>query len=236
MSDTPATPEAAPEAPAATAVPVTPDASLIAPTAAAAEPTPVAAPARPDGLPDDLWDEATGVKPEAFARLAELAAADAARREGVPASPDEYKLELAEPIVGLDGKPVAINPDDPLAKAILPALHKHGLPQAALNDVLQAYAAQEVADAKAEAEAQTAFVAAEHAKLGANHTQRTAALHGQVIAAIGADQAEAIRSQMRSADAVIALEQLVAKLQAPAIGAAPLQTPATPDLATRLYG
>ena len=80
------------------------------------------------------------------------------------------------------------------------------------------------------------FVAAEQTKLGAGHKERTAALHGQVIAAIGAEPAEALRSQMRSADAVIALEQLVSKLQGPAMSAAPAPTPAMPDIATRLYG
>lgn len=216
-----------------TSAPAQPDASLVAPIAASAEP---AAPARPDGLPDAYWDAASGVKPEAFSRLAELEAADAARREGVPETVDAYKLEADEPIIGADGQPVAFDADDPLAKAILPALHEAGLPQSAVSKILGAYARSEVAAAAAAAEEAKAFVAAEQGKLGSNHAARTAALHGQVIAAIGEKPAEALRQQMRSADAVIALEALVSKLQGPAIGAVPLTPPASPDLATRMYG
>ncbi len=221
--------EPEPAAPAATAVPVTPDASLVAPPEPAA-PTLT----RPDGLPDEFWDDATGVKPEAYARFAELAAADAARREGLPATAEEYTLDLPEEIVGLDGKPVSIDANDPLAKAILPALHKGGVPQSVVSEIVQAYAAQEVADAKADAEAAATFRTEQLTKLGAEHAKRTAALHGQVIAAIGAEPAEAIRAQMRSAEAVIALEALVSKIQGPAFGAAPT-TPAEPDALSILY-
>lgn len=232
MTDTTAPAETI-DAPVTTSVPNSPapDASLIAaisPTAAADTPQ------RPDGLPDAYWDEATGIKPEAYARLAELEAAAAERN--VPASAAEYVLELPEPVVGLDGQPVAFDPEDPLVKALLPAFHEAGVPQEGLAKILQAYAAQEVAATKAEQEAATAFVASEQTKLGAAHKERTAALHGQVIAAIGAEAAEAIRSQMRSAEAVIALEALVSKIQGPAMSAVPNKTPALPDIATRLYG
>lgn len=223
--------EVANEPPATTSVPDSPaDASLIAAPAASS------APARPDGIPDAYWDDANGVKPEAYTRLAELEAAAADRAQGVPESADNYELALPEPVVGLDGKPVAFDAEDPLVKALLPAFHEAGVPQAAFGKILQAYAAQEVADAKAEHEATEAFVAAEQVKLGAEHAKRTAAIHSAVTAAIGAEGAEAIRTQMRSAEAVIALETLVSKLQGPAMSAAPAKTPATPDIATRLYG
>lgn len=229
-------PPAAPAEPAAepvtTAVPVTPDASLMA----AAEAPPPAGPVRPEALPDAYWDDATGVKPEAFSKLAEYEAAAAERAAGLPETPDAYSLDLGEDIVGLDGKPLAIDPEDPLAKAIMPALHEAGVPQSAVTKIVRAYAAQEAADAKAVAEAQTAFIAAEQAKLGDAHQKRTAALHGQVIAAIGADKAEHLRAQMQTADAVLALEELVSKIQGPSFGTPPLQTPAMPDLAQRLYG
>lgn len=230
MTDTTAPAETI-EAPAAMSVPAVPavDASLIAAPAEAAAPT------APEGLPEQFWDAETGaVKPEAYARLAELEAAAAER--DVPESADKYELSLPEPVVGLDGNPIAFDAEDPLVKALLPAFHEAGVPQAGLSKILQAYAATEVAALKAEQEAATAFVAAEQTKLGAGHKERTAALHGQVVAAIGAESAEALRAQMRSADAVIALETLVSKIQGPAMSAAPAQTPAKPDLATRLYG
>lgn len=231
MTDTLVTAETL-DAPATTSVPDAPaDASLIAASVAATPPV------RPDGLPEAYWDETTGaVKPEAYTRLAELEAAAAEKAAGVPETAEAYVLELPEPVVGLDGKPVAFDAEDPLVKAMLPAIHEAGVPQAGLAKILQAYAATEVAALRAEQEAATAFVAAEQTKLGAGHKERTAALHGQIIAAIGAEAAEALRMQMRSADAVIALEQLVSKLQGPAMSAVPAQTPAVPDIATRLYG
>lgn len=178
------------------------------------------APARPDGLPDTYWDDANGVKPEAFSRLAELEAADEARRAGVPESHDKYELKLAAEIVGLDGKPVEFDASDPLAQAVLPVLHELGIPQEGVSKLLSAFAAQEIEAAKAS----QAFVVAEQAKLGAEHAKRTGALHATVTAAIGAEGAEKLRLSMNSADAVIALEQLVSKVTGAAISAAPPAT------------
>ncbi len=238
MTDTvaPAEPAAPPAEPVvSTAVPVTPpvvtpDASLIA----AAPGAPAGAPQRPDNLPDAFWDDATGIKPEAYARLAELEAAAAERAAALPATAADYKLDPTEPVLGPDGQPVAADPEDPILKAALPALHKHGVPQAAISEILSEVLKSQVAEAAALNEQSTAYVAAEQTKLGAEHNARTAAIHNQVIAAIGAEPAEALRLQMRSADAVIALEALVSKLQGPALGAAPT-TPAVPDALSILY-
>jgi len=199
---------------------------------AAPEPAAPPAPTRPEGLPDTYWDDAVGVKPEAYARLAELEAAEEARRAGVPESADKYALTLPEPIIGLDGKPVEFDAADPLAAAALPVFHKHGASQEFVSDILSVFAAQELASAKA----QTDFVAAEQAKLGAAHATRTTAIHNAVTAAIGAEGAEALRRNMSDAAGVMALEQLVSKLNGPAISAAPQPVPAVPDVATRLYG
>lgn len=197
-------------------------AAVDAPLMAAADAAPVTAPTRPDGLPDTYWDDAAGVKPEAYSRLAELEAAEEARRSGLPGSPEKYELKLAEEIVGLDGKPVEFDATDPLAQAVLPVLHKHGVGQEGLSELLGAFTKLEVEAAKAE----SAHIAAEREKLGAEHVKRTSAIHSTITAAIGADGADAIRSQMRSADAVIALEKLVSKVTGAAISAGP---PATPD-------
>lgn len=191
------------------------------PTLMAAAPEPVAG-ARPDGLPDAYWDEATGsVKPEAYAKLAALEAATA----GVPEAADKYVLELPEPIVGMDGKPVAFDAEDPLVKALLPAFHEAGVPQEGLSKILQAYAQTEMAALAAEQEAAKAHVEAEQAKLGAEHAKRTAALHSTLIATVGQEHAEALRSQMRDAAAVIALEKLVSSVAGPALSAAPPAKP-----------
>jgi hypothetical protein len=201
-------------APDPTAVPVTPPVAEAAPVAAAA-------PTRPDGLPDTFWDDAVGVKPEAFSRLAELEAADAARKAGIPESADKYELKIADTIVGLDGKPVQFDATDPLAQAVLPVLHELGIPQEGVSKLLGAFAAQEIEAAKE----QQAFVASEQAKLGAAHKDRTSALHGQIVAAVGAEQAEVIRQHATSAAAVIALENLMSKVTGVAVGAAPPAQP-----------
>lgn len=201
----------------APAVPVTPPVAVMA----AAEPVAPAAPQRPDGLPDTFWDEANGVKPEAYSRLAELEAADAQRRAGVPESADKYELKISDEIVGLDGKPVQFDATDPLAQAVLPVLHELGIPQEGVSKLLGAFAAQEIAAAKE----QQAFVVSEQAKLGAEHAKRTAALHGSIVAAVGADQAEVIRQHATSAAAVIALENLMSKVTGAPIGAAPPAQP-----------
>jgi hypothetical protein len=201
-------------APAETAVPATPPVE--------AAPVIAAAPARPEGLPDTYWDDAAGVKPEAYSRLAELEAADAARRAGVPESADKYELKVADTIVGLDGKPIQFDAADPLVAGIMPVLHELGMSQEGVSKLLGAYAAQEIEAAKEQA----AFVTAEQAKLGDAHKARTAAIHASVVAAVGADDAEAIRQSMTTAAGVIALEKLVAKVTGVAVGAAP---PAAPN-------
>ena len=215
MTDTTATTETTETTTAATSVPGSPavEASLMA-----AAPTEAAAPQRPDALPETYWDADTNaIKPEAFSRLAELEAADVARREGVPESADKYELKLGEDIVGLDGKPVQFDPTDPLAQAVLPVLHECGVPQVGVEKLLAAFTKLEVEAAKAE----VAHIAAEQAKLGAEHVKRTSAIHSSLVAAVGADGANAIRQSLRSADAVIAIESLVSKLTGAAISAAP---------------
>jgi hypothetical protein len=217
MTDTTATTETTEttETTAATSVPVSPavDASLMA-----AAPAEAAAPQRPDALPETYWDADTNaIKPEAFSRLAELEAADVARREGLPETADKYELKLGEDIVGLDGKPVQFDPTDPLAQAVLPVLHECGVPQAGVEKLLAAFTKLEVEAAKAE----QAHVVAEQAKLGSEHVKRTGAIHSSLVAAVGADAANALRQSTRSADAVIALEALVSKLTGAAISAAP---------------
>lgn len=235
MTDTVAPIEAPAEPVAATAVPVTPaptpapDASLIS-----AAPVVAAAPQRPEGLPDAFWDEATGIKPEAYARLAELETLAAERAAALPATAAEYKLAPTEPVLGPDGQAVVADPEDPIIKAALPVLHKHGVPQGAISEILAEVLKSQVAEATQVNADMTAHVAAEQTKLGAEHKARTAALHSQVIAAIGAEPAEAIRLQMRSADAVIALETLVSKLQGPSLSAVP-SAPAADDTLAVMY-
>lgn len=203
-----------PAAPAETAVPVTPASEA---TVAPAQ----AAPARPDGLPDAYWDDATGIKPEAYSRLAELEAAELARAEGLPADPTGYKLEPAEAVLDLNGQPITFDAADPLAQAMTGVFHKHGIGQAAVSDVLKAFAEVEIAGAKAQSDA----IAAEIAKLGAEHPRRVAAVSNALTAAAGADKARLLLDKLSDAASFEALEALVNKATAPAVSGAPATAP-----------
>lgn len=203
-----------------TAVPVTPEAAPVASVAPAS-----AAPQRPEGLPDAYWDDAAGVKPEAFARLAELEAAETARRETVPAEPTGYKLEPSEPVLAPDGQPVTFDANDPLAQAMTGVFHKHGATQAMVADALKAFAELEMAGAKAQTEA----VQAEIAKLGPEHGKRVAAVSNALTASAGAEKARALLDKLSDAASFEALEALAHKVAAPAVAAAPAQ-PANADL------
>lgn len=203
-------------APAETAVPVTP-----AVEATVAPPVQAAAPARPEGLPDAYWDDAAGVKPEAYARLAELEAAESARAEGLPADASGYKLEPAEAVLDLNGQPVTFDAEDPLAQAATAWAAENKIPQGALSHLLKVFAESEVAAAKANAEA----VQAEIAKLGAEHPARVAAVSNKLTAVAGADKARALLDKLSDAASFEALEALVNSAKSPAVSGVPSPAP-----------
>ena len=185
----------------------------------------VEAPVRPDGVPDAYWDTTTGLKSaEAIARLTELETADASRREGVPADASGYKLELAEPILGSDGKtPIGFNAEDPLAKGALAWAHENGVSQAGLSKLLGVFAANEMAGLKAVSES----VAAETAKLGANSDARFTAVNSALTAHAGADGAKAIMAGVGTAAAVEALERVLKAITGPSVGSPPVAVKTT---------
>jgi hypothetical protein len=209
--------------PAVAATPVDALAAAMDPvvSAPAAAPAVVAeAPVRPEGLPDSFWDAATGVKTtEAVARLVELETAAAARAADVPADVAGYKLEAAEPITDpTTGKAVSFNAEDPLAKSALAWAHENGVGQAALSKLLGVFAGNEMAALKAH----TDHVAAETAKLGANHEARITALSSALAKHGGEAGAKAIMGNLGTADAVVALEAVVKALAGPSLGTPPV--------------
>lgn len=215
QSQTTETPAAAADTPAEGAVASTE--TIVEPAAVAAP----AAPVRPEGLADDFWDDAAGIKTDAvLAKLNEYQAAEAARAGQVPADVAGYVLETPEPILDLAGNPVGFNANDPLAQGVLGVLHKHGVGQAAASELLATYANSVIAEARASNEA----LQAETAKLGANAPARIAAVRAAVVAHAPA-QAEALMAGLGTADAVIALEGLIAKLTGAGMTAAPTSKP-----------
>jgi len=222
ITDPQATPTPADDAPIVDAAPADAPAS---PTPEA--PAAPAAPVKPEGLPDAYWDAATGVKPEAFAKLAEIEA----RRAEIPETADGYDLSLPDNIVGLDGKPLKVDADDPLAKGLVEIAHKHGLPKSAVSELVQAYAATEVAGARAENER----LAAETAKLGAKATERIAATTSTLSAQVGQEAATALMGVLGTAAAFTAVEALLAKVAGPAISPQPAKAPTSQDRLATLY-
>jgi hypothetical protein len=179
---------------------------------------------RPEGLPDTLWDaDAKAPKwTDVTARLTradELEAAETARKEGVPTEAKDYKLDPSgDALVGLDGKPAAIDAANPLAQAVTSVAHKHGLPQAVVSDFARAYIETELAGEKAIKEA----LDAEVAKLGDKATERVTAVQTFIRAHCGAD-ADAAIAGLGSAGAVQAFEALMAKFTGATITTVPGQ-------------
>lgn len=199
-------------APVEGAAPVTP---VVASTETFVAP---AAPVRPEGLPDAYWDDSVGVKPEAFARLTALEAEAVARAEGVPDTVDGYTFALPADILGADGKPVAIDKNDPLAKAAATWAKEQGVSDKALSGLLANYAKAEIEAAKAD---QTALQA-EVAKLGPSSKERIAAYTAGVKQHLGV-KADALLDSINSAAAAEAVEALLGVIRGIGVTAAPLQ-------------
>jgi hypothetical protein len=224
--------------------PVPTEATTEAPVTEAPAPVPaeagVTAQTRPDWLPESFWDaEANAPKAEdltaRLSRADELEAAEAARREGVPAGADEYKLDLPENVVGLDGQPVRLIPDDPGTKEAQALAAELGLSQASFTKLVAFHAGQLLGAQKAQAEQFQAEMAAELTKLGTNAKARVDAVSSGLGQHLG-DKAQALLDAMGTADAVEALETLLAKVSAPAISASPQAEAGPQSLAQRLYG
>lgn len=196
---------------------------------------------RPEQLPEDFWDAEAGAPKwnDVAARLTraqELEAAEAARKEGVPSAADDYKLDLPENVVGLDGQPLQLIADHPAAKQVKELAAKHGLPQAAFTDLLATYATLQVNDAKAQAEQFQAEAKAELEKLGANAKARVDAVKSALNASMP-DKAQALLDVLGTAAAVEAVELLIASAKTPAIGATQQGAGDEPKtLAQRMYG
>jgi len=204
-----------------------PDAVIETPaveTPAAVVETPVAAaaPARPEGLSDSYWDDATGVKPEAFSRLTELETEAAARAAEIPAD-GKYVLNAPADLKFPDGTAVAFDAADPLAQAFLTVAAEKKLPQSAVDAIASAYASAQIADAKAGADA----FAAEMGKLGTAADARIKAVAAGIQKHAG-PKANALLANLTSADAVEAAETLLKGFGAPALGVTPAQVVADP--------
>jgi hypothetical protein len=162
------TPAAAPAA-ASPSTPSSPDGTTSPPT-------------RPDGIPDSYWDataNALKVDPAALAKdlkerdeLKTFKAAEDVRKGSLPQKADDYKVELPSDFKPPAGVEFKLDATDPAFGQLKAVAHKHGLTQAAVNELIGVYAGKEVGSESAIATAR----AAEVAKLGTTGPSRVDAV------------------------------------------------------------
>lgn len=181
--------------------------------------TAASAATKPEGLDDAYWDATAGtvkfqdLSKDVGALKAFKAEADV-RAQGVGKKPEDYVFDLGD-LKGLDGQPAKLNADDPLLKGFRENAVKHGLTKEAANEMVRAYAATQLATAKAEREQFTALAAAETAKLGDNAKARVDAVGTALKGRIGDKAQPFINLMSMSAAAVEGLEALLRTTTAP---------------------
>lgn len=161
---------AAPAAPAAASDPKTA-------SPAGTEPPKSEAPVRPEGLPDSYWDaEKNAVKTDdlvkRFNELSTKDAADAVRKNSLPASADAYKVELPKEFVMPSGVEFKFDEKAPELAQARAMAHAKGWTQQDFSEALGIFAAAKIGE---EAQINTAR-AAEVTKLGATGPARVDAV------------------------------------------------------------
>jgi hypothetical protein len=209
-----ATPEVTP-APAAVAA-VQP---AISPAAVVPEP---AVAAKPEGL-DDYWDDKAGLKVDALKadlttlkELKTFKAEQDIRLQGVPAKPEEYKIDLSgiEVPEGMNLQP--LTDDDPFVGEIRGILHEAKVPVEHWNKLTKAYTENQIRAAKQWND----DMAAARTKLGDNADARISAVETALIGRLG-DKGKSLIGTMVSAEAVEAFEALLRTTSASGPGAVP---------------
>lgn len=197
--------------------------------AAASESASTEAPAqvavRPEQLPDEFWDDAAGavkVSDLLKAHLDLKAEVDAARTD-VPESADGYELAVSEAVKLPEGYKIDIEKDSPFARQVLAAAHKHKLPRAAVQDLVDAEARRQIA----EQEVSVADFVEGKKSLGENADARIQAAMNWVSANLSSKSAQVLMANVGPA-AVPALEEIIAMRSGPSVPGG-LSTPAKAD-------
>lgn len=163
---------------------------------------------RPENLPDEFWDDATGLKSgdlvEAFRTMK---AEQEARLADVPKEGESYDLALPADFKVPEGLAVEIKADDPLWADFQQIARDAGLPKGEFGKFVGAFAKYQIAQQEADV---AAYVEGK-ASLGANADTRIKAVEDFLKANLPATHAEALgHSLVQSpALAVTALETLI---------------------------
>ena len=163
---------------------------------------------RPEGLADEFWDDATGVKvADLVVALREKTEAEAARLADVPQGDATYDFALSDAVTVPEGFAVEIDAKDPFLALAAETLKAAGTPKAEFQKLLDGYA-------KLQIEAQEAIVAdlaAQMDALGENKAVRVQAIEDFVGANLKKADAAALTTALKTAPMLApALEQLVA--------------------------
>lgn len=159
---------------------------------------------RPEGLPDQFWDAEKGLK------VGDLAAAireHTERLADVPAKPEDYDLALSDAVKVPEGFDVQIDKADPFFAEVTAAAHEAGVPKAAFQKFVDAYAKAQIAN-------QNKFVEdfkAERAKLGEPDKvkARLDAISNFAATNLPTEQAKALLELTDTAEGVKAVEALI---------------------------
>ncbi len=163
-------------------------------------------PVRPEGLPDDLWDDAKGVKTgDLWAAYRDLKAEIDAKRADVPGENETYDLALPEGFEVPEGLSVEIAKDDPLWADFQALGREAGLSKADFGKFVGAFAKYQIAQQTADVDAYVA----EKTKLGTNADTRINAANDWLKANLTAGQADALGGALTTAEGVQALEALI---------------------------
>jgi hypothetical protein len=176
------------------------------PATPASSPAPAAsAPARPDFLPEKLWDAEKGTaKADVLAKALETFEQAEARAAKVPKSADEYKLEVPKDFKLPQG--MELDANHPLLPAAREFAHKNGLTQEQFSELVT-LDARRLESFKA---AETARLANEKKALGPEADKRIETLSTWIDkAAPSPEHAQAVKAAMGNAKIVEFVEGLM---------------------------
>lgn len=174
----------------------------------AGTPSVASKPARPDELPEDLWDaEAGSVKMDALLPRIKAQGEFEASLIGKPEDIDWALPADLDP----DAKDVVyeINTDDPMVKAFAPELV--GVPKATASKLITAMARFQLQEAKAA----KAAIQAEEKKLGEKYTDRITGAQAYVESVVGKEKAARFRNTWVTAEQVEIIEALAKHASGP---------------------
>lgn len=169
------------------------------------ETPPASAPQRPDAVPEQFWNDETGLMVDEFANhAADLQNQVNIYNDAISQVPEEasgYEVGLPEGFEVPEGFQFSTEGDNRI-DALKEWAHKNKLPPSALNDLMAVYVQDQIEG--------HAYMQEQQAALGANHASRTANLSVALSSRLAPEEAAALSAGVVSAAAVRGLEKLVA--------------------------